>query len=185
MGTKEEVFRTWTVQRKVEEQRWDPKNLELVGGVPSRTSPDKGEVVMPASSMPMLSEDKIDRPVVQEPEYVPRRLYIKKTDIETHGMIAGCRKCLATSEEERCTLENAARESPKRSTRRRMDETVCDRQRFVHSSLTKGRRKWEKGRGADAGQVHGPGTPLTILGPTSITNRFRDGETNDLQISKR
>ena len=51
---------------------------------------------MPAISMPMLSEDKIDRPIVQESEYVPRRLYTKKTDIETHGMTAGCRRCLAT-----------------------------------------------------------------------------------------
>ena len=70
--------------------------MELVGGVPWRTSPDLGEVVMPAMSMPMLSEDKIDRPVVQECEYVPRCLYIKKTDIETHGMTAGCRVYVAT-----------------------------------------------------------------------------------------
>ena len=72
------------------------KELELLGGVPWRTSPDLGEVFMPAISMLMLYEDKIHRPTVHEFEHVPRRLYIKKTDIETHGMTAGCRGCLAT-----------------------------------------------------------------------------------------
>ena len=31
---------------------------------------------------------------MQESKYVPRRLYIKKTDVETHGMTAGCRGVL-------------------------------------------------------------------------------------------
>ena len=42
VGTKEEVFTTRTVERNFEEQRWDPKNLELVDDVPWRTSPRLG-----------------------------------------------------------------------------------------------------------------------------------------------
>ena len=186
VGTKEGVFRTRTVQRKMEEQRWDPKNLELVGGVPWRTSPDQGEVVMPAISMPMLSEDKIDRPIVQESEYVPRRLYIKKTDIETHGMTAGCRGCLATmrgtggamhSEEcrKRITEEVNQTEDGRDSVRQAKIRT-----QHFEERATKARRIEEP----DAGQVQGTtaasssssGTPLTISVSTSTTKRFRDGD---------
>ena len=126
----------------------DPKNLELVGGVPWRTSPDQCEVVMPAISMPTSSDDKVDRPTVQEFEYVHRCLYIKKTGIETHGKTptgAGSAWLRCEVQEERCTLRNAARVSPKRSTRRRMDETVCDRQRFAHSSLRNDESQKDRG----------------------------------------
>ena len=111
VGTKKEVFTTWTVERNFEEQRWDPKNLELVDGVPWRTSPDVGDVVMPATNMLMLSEEKIGMPIAQDSECVPRHLYIKKTaEIETHRLTAGG----AGGAWLRCEVqEEAARQSPK------------------------------------------------------------------------
>ena len=97
VGTTEGVFRTRTVQRKAEEQRWSERNLEMVGGVPWKTSPeqDSGEEVMPAIDMPMECQEDMARPDETESDYVPRRLYIRKGDLDKYGMTSGCKGCLA------------------------------------------------------------------------------------------
>ena len=49
------LFKTRTVQRKAYEHRWRKENLDMVGGVPWKTSPDGGEVesIMPAIDIGM------------------------------------------------------------------------------------------------------------------------------------
>ena len=43
VGTRDGVFKTRTVQRKAYEHRWGKENLDMVGGVSWKTSPDGGE----------------------------------------------------------------------------------------------------------------------------------------------
>ena len=43
VGDKKGVWRTRTVRRKTVEERWHPKTLELVGGVPWRTDGSEGD----------------------------------------------------------------------------------------------------------------------------------------------
>ena len=102
VGTDKGVFRTRTVTRKPEDHRWDAKNLDMVGGVPWRTSPEgdaqenAGEDAMPAIEIPMEIEDPgMQRPEMDEKEVVPRRLYIKASDIGKHGASSGCKGCIA------------------------------------------------------------------------------------------
>ena len=98
VGTEKGVFRTRTVSRKPEEYRWDPTNLDMVGGTPWAPSPADGESeeAMPAIEIPMETEEaEIERPPVGEKEAVPRRLYIKARDVEKHGHTPGCKGCIA------------------------------------------------------------------------------------------
>ena len=63
---------TRTVRRKTIEQRWDPKTLELVGGVLWRTDSSEGD-----------DEDRIREEAGGE--VILWRMYIKKSYFEKHG----------------------------------------------------------------------------------------------------
>jgi hypothetical protein len=98
IGTKGGVLRTRTVSRKPEEHRWAEENLDMVGGMPWKTSPedDAGEMVMPAIEIPMeIEEPDMKRPELDDKEAVPRRLYIRTQDVESHGVCPGCKGCIA------------------------------------------------------------------------------------------
>lgn len=119
VGTKGGIFRTRTVQRKAKENRWDKNNLDLVGGVPWKTSREEevDENVMPTIVVPMQYNDDIPKPRVQEAEYIPRRLYIKKGDVEKYGMTPRCKGCLAA-------MRGAAATAHSEECRRRMTDEI-------------------------------------------------------------
>ena len=96
VGARDGVFKTRTVQRKAYEHRWRKENLDMVGGVPWKTSPDGGEeeAIMPAIDIGMeMPEVEIPSVPTENHRPIPRRLYIKARDIETrcHCKLQGLR----------------------------------------------------------------------------------------------
>ena len=80
-----------TVQRKAYEHRWRKENLDMVGGVPWKTSPDGGEeeAIMPALDIGMeMPEMEILSVPTEDQRPIPRRLYSKARDIERHSATA-------------------------------------------------------------------------------------------------
>ena len=99
VGTRDGVFKTRTVQRQAYEHRWRTENLDMVGGVPWKTSPDGGEeeAIMPAIDIGMeMPEVEIPSVPTENQRPIPRRLYIKATDIERHGATVNWKGCVAT-----------------------------------------------------------------------------------------
>ena len=68
VGTKNGVFKTRTVQRKAYEHRWGKENLDMVGGVPWKSTPDgdEEEAIMPAIDIGM------EMPEVVAKDFKPR-----------------------------------------------------------------------------------------------------------------
>ena len=103
VGTRDGVFKTRTVQRKAYEHRWAKENLDMVGGVPWKTSPDGGEeeAIMPAIDIGMeMPEVEIPTVPTEDQRPIPRRLYIEARDIERHGATVNCKGCVATLREQ-------------------------------------------------------------------------------------
>ena len=99
VGTKNGVFKTRTVQRKAYEHRWGKENLDMVGGVPWKSTPDEDEeeAIMPAIDIGMeMPEVEIPRVPTEDQRPIPRRLYIRGKDIERHGATVNCKGCIAT-----------------------------------------------------------------------------------------
>ena len=86
VGDKQGVWRTRTVRRKTVEERWHPKTLELVGGVPWRTDGGEGDGDDLKTEVTIMDKDYREK-IRDEAkgEVVPRRMYIKKSDVEEHG----------------------------------------------------------------------------------------------------
>ena len=95
------MFRTRTVQRKPEEQRWGLENMEMVGGTPWRTTPEQDkegdESFMPdiVIHMEVPQAENIERPEARDADVIPRRVYLKGKDFEVHGYTLGCKGCTA------------------------------------------------------------------------------------------
>ena len=99
VGTADGVYKTRTVQRKPLEHRWGSANLDMVGGVPWRTSPaeKEDEEVMPAVDIGMeLPEVEVPRAPAGEQLPTPSRVQIKVRDIERFGATVNCKGCIAT-----------------------------------------------------------------------------------------
>ena len=99
VDTRDGVFKTRTVQRKAYEHRWRKENLDMVGGVPWKPSPDGGEeeAIMPALDIGMeMPEVEILIVPTENHRPITRRLYIKARDIERHGATVNCKGCVAT-----------------------------------------------------------------------------------------
>ena len=91
VGTKNGVFKTRTVQRKAYEHRWGKENLDMVGGVPWKTTPDEDEeeAIMPAIDIGM------EMPEVEIPRLPTEDRRVK--DIERHGATVNCKGCVLSS----------------------------------------------------------------------------------------
>ena len=92
------VWKTRTLRRRPEEERWDKKNLEMAGGVPWRTSgTDKntdGEALrMDVPEAVRMAPEEEEKVAEKEDLVVPRNLYLKKADFEKHGYSKDCRGC--------------------------------------------------------------------------------------------
>ena len=99
VGTKDGVFKSRTVRRRAFEHRWEKASLDMVGGVPWRTSPDRDEAedVMPAVDVGLeMPEVDAEIPDAADRQPVPRRVYIKARDIKRFGATEMCKGCVAT-----------------------------------------------------------------------------------------
>ena len=96
VGDKKGVWRTRTVRRKTAEERWNPETLELIGGVPWRVDGSEADGEDLKTEVTVMDEHYKER--VREGatgEAVPRRMYIKKSDVEEHGYTARCPGCIS------------------------------------------------------------------------------------------
>ena len=97
VGAKRAVLRTRTAQRKPEEKRWSPENLEMVGGTPWRTTPGQDkegdEVLMPDAvvCVEVADAEKIERPEARRADVVPRRVTSGERSSRSTGMPKGAK----------------------------------------------------------------------------------------------
>ncbi len=83
------------VQRQPRDARWRKEALEAVTATPWDRAPTaEGELrVLPPLAPPAAAQGPAAAEEVREPEYNPRRVFIKLSDLELHGFTAGCRRC--------------------------------------------------------------------------------------------
>ncbi len=82
------------IQRQPREARWRKEALEAVTATPWNREPAaEGELrVLPPLAAPAAAA-AAEVPEVREPEYNPRRIFIKQADLERFGFTAQCRRC--------------------------------------------------------------------------------------------
>ena len=84
VGDRNGLSRTKTVRRKTLEERWTRENLEMVGGVLWQMEEVDGEDL----KLKVTVMDKDYRERVREEaaeEVLPKRMFIRKQDVEEHG----------------------------------------------------------------------------------------------------
>ncbi len=83
------------VQRQPREARWRKEALEAIAATPWNREPAaEGELrILPPLAPPAAAQGPAAAEEVREPEYNPRRVFIKLSDLELHGFTAGCRRC--------------------------------------------------------------------------------------------
>ena len=115
IGTKLGVWKTRTIMRRPEEERWHAENLQMVGGVPWRTSEEDKNADGEAMSREVPEAVRMEPEEGKEEEelVVPRNIYLKKTDFEAHGYSKDCKGC-------RAVLRGAARTPHSAECRKRM-----------------------------------------------------------------
>ena len=139
IGTTEGVWKTRTVQRCPYQQRWRAKNLEMVGGVPWRTSGNDpnadGEAMDPkpigVNDGEALQEDEreILREVVKM--NVPRTFRTTDEDYQTHGYSRGCPGCRAL------LRGGTARQKHSEQCRKRITEALAGDRRVADANERK------------------------------------------------
>ena len=124
VGTTEGVFRSRTVQRVPQEERWTPEAADLVGGVPwllsGQDEEADGEALKQETLRP-LSEELLEETRVREP--VPRSFNITPQDLHDHGYTAKCPGCVAV-------LRGTARQGHNDECRARLEEAMKDMPRL-------------------------------------------------------
>ena len=116
VGDKKGVWRTRTVRRKTLEERWARENLEMVGGVPWRMGEIDGEdLKLEVTVMDKDYREGMLGEVVEEA--VPRRMFIRKQDVEEHGYTVRCPGCVSI-------LRGTARQEHSTECRRRLEREL-------------------------------------------------------------
>jgi hypothetical protein len=84
------------IQRQPREARWRKDALEAITATPWNRAPTaEGELrVLPPLAAPAAARAAVAPEVQAEPEYNPRRIFIKQADLERFGYTAGCRRCI-------------------------------------------------------------------------------------------
>jgi len=148
VGNEKGVWVTRTVRRKPEEERWDRTNIEKIVGVPWKNNEQDANADGDGMRGEVKIMDKEYRERMEaEEEHVamPRRIYIKKDDLEKHGYMVGCPGCVSI-------LKGTARQAHSEACRKRMETELknTDRskaaERRVDEYLEKAIKKDEEKR---------------------------------------
>ena len=87
------VWKTRTVRRKIESERWSPDTIKLVGGVPWKVSDKDPSVDGEGMKLDVTVMDQHYRDQLrgqrEELEKVPNNFYLKERDFEAHGYTEG------------------------------------------------------------------------------------------------
>lgn len=76
------VWRTRTIRRKPEGERWSRKNLDKIGGVPWKmTKAGDGDGEELKTEVTIMDKEYRERARLEEHEAVPRKVYIAKEDL--------------------------------------------------------------------------------------------------------
>ena len=99
VGDRKGVWRTRTVKEEDHGRAVAPQTLELVGGVPWRTDGSEGDGDDLKTGVTMMDKDCREKTSDEaRNEVVPRRMCIKKSDVE-HGYTVRCPGCISTLRE--------------------------------------------------------------------------------------
>ena len=97
VGDPRGVYKTRTVRRKPESERWSAENLGYVSGVPWRVSDDDpnmdGEKLK--MDVKVMDKDFVEKLQQEAEERVPRRMDLTKEIMERYGYSKGCDGCRA------------------------------------------------------------------------------------------
>ena len=93
VGDKNGVWRTRTVRRKTLPERWTRENLEMVGGVPWIDEQDGEGLKLEVTIMNKDCRERVRGEA--EGEAVPRRMFIRKQDVDEHGYTVRCPGCVS------------------------------------------------------------------------------------------
>ena len=99
MGDGVRGWKTRTVRRKIELERWNKDKIKLVGGEPWRVNPQDPNVdgegmKLDVTVMDQQCRDQL-RSQREELEKVPRNFYLKERDFERYGYTEGCPGCIS------------------------------------------------------------------------------------------
>ena len=96
IGTKEGCIKVRAVKRKPIQNRWDKDNMRLIRGVPWEVIPGHPERELKSRVLfERHDRDKGEQRMVDEPEEVIRRIYIRKQDLAKYGTTERCPGCRA------------------------------------------------------------------------------------------
>ena len=93
VGDEKGVWRTRTIRRKPEGERWSRDFLEKIGGVPwgmTKERPGDGEEMK--TEVTIMDKEYRERTRVEEHEAVPRKVYISKDDFGSARVHSGMRR---------------------------------------------------------------------------------------------
>ena len=126
VGTAEGIWRTRTVRRKSEEQRWSVDNMAMVGGVPWRKNGEidetvgedlKGGVIKLDEGIMEADEKKVEREFADI--VPPKAFHTKKEDYDKYGYTRGCVGC-------RSLLTGISRQKHSAECRTRMEKEMAN-----------------------------------------------------------
>ena len=118
IGDERGVWRTRTIRRKPEGERWSRKNLDKIGGVPWKmTKAGDGDGEELKTEVTIMDKEYRERARLEEHEAVPRKVYIAKEDLEVHGYTVGCPGC-------KSVLRGTTRQAHTEACRRRMEKEL-------------------------------------------------------------
>ena len=118
VGDEKGVWRTRTLRRKPEGERWSRENLKYIGGVPWKLVSGGGEEGEgPKTEVIIMDKEYRERMKAEDHETVPRKVYITKEDLETHGYTAKCPGCISI-------LRGTARQAHIEACRRRVEKEL-------------------------------------------------------------
>ena len=112
------------MHRVPEQERWSAANVEIVIGVPWRSSEVGGEIdrgKLPAVLKVSEEMPKEEKEVVKE-EAVPRGFKITKKDLVTHGYSVGCPRC-------KVVLKGMGRQGHSNACRKRFEKVLAEEEK--------------------------------------------------------
>ena len=124
------VWKTRTVKRKIESERWNKDTIKLVGGVPWKVNLEDPNVDGEGMKLDVTVMDQHYRDQLrsqrEEFEKVPRNFYLKERDFESHGHTEGCPGGISL-------LKRGTRLAQSKGCRVRVEDAMKDDERLERS----------------------------------------------------
>ena len=141
------VWKTRSIQRKPVGERWRKESVDMVRHAPWRKFDDDPEADGELPAVIRVLPEEFQSGSETMDQKVPRRMYIKKEDLRTHGYTAKCKGCMAV-------LKNATAQAHSEECRKRLEKAMDDTEkgnrakRKVDDYLTEALEKEDKKRKA-------------------------------------